>query len=353
MLRRGVVVEAGDGPEQGLIVELGDGRHPAVSDVGLLGRCEPGDVVIVNVEARELGLGSGGFDIVHVNLTRGLDGRGRPGAGVMKLNYTSIQHATIALETDPDGRGHGESTPVAGEAEVSTGLRGGRPGLSGRVAVIALHGQLAPLAWSLGQARPGTRLGYVQTAGGALPGSHSSVVRELVDRGLLASHVTAGACYGGRDGDAVTTIGAIDHGLCEQALDVVVCGPGPGIIGSGSTLGHGGMAALDSAHAALALGAETVIVPRMSTGDPRPRHRGISHHSRTVLELVLAPVDVALPPGVPAPEWGSRHTWRRAGADVPGYAASGLPARTMGRTLERDPIFFAAGLAAGEVLAGS
>ena len=30
--------------------------------------------MVVNVAARDLGLGSGGFDIVHVNLTRGLEG---------------------------------------------------------------------------------------------------------------------------------------------------------------------------------------------------------------------------------------------------------------------------------------
>ncbi len=29
--------------------------------------------MIVNVQALDLGLGSGGFDVVHVNLTRGLD----------------------------------------------------------------------------------------------------------------------------------------------------------------------------------------------------------------------------------------------------------------------------------------
>ena len=33
-----------------------------------------GDELVVNVQARDLGLGSGGFDIVHVNLTRGLAG---------------------------------------------------------------------------------------------------------------------------------------------------------------------------------------------------------------------------------------------------------------------------------------
>jgi hypothetical protein len=329
-LRRGVVVEAGGGPEQELVVELADGRHPAVADLSLVGPCEPGDVVVVNVEARELGLGSGGFDIVHVNLTRGLDGPGRPGADVMKLNYTSLQHATVAVETELEPERRAPLAPVA---------------------VIALHGQLAPLAWALAQARPGIRLGYVQTAGGALPGSHSSVVRELLRRGFLASHVTAGPSYGGPDGDAVTTIGAIAHGVDAQGLDAVVCGPGPGIIGSGSTFGHGGMAVLDSAHAALALGASTLVVPRMSASDPRPRHQGISHHSRAVLELLLADVTVALPPETKTPEWSRRHSWRTGPADLGGYAASGLPARTMGRTLDDDPVFFAVALAGGAVLA--
>ncbi len=35
-----------------------------------------GDEVVVNVAALDLGLGSGGFDVVHVNLTRGLAGSG-------------------------------------------------------------------------------------------------------------------------------------------------------------------------------------------------------------------------------------------------------------------------------------
>src|ERR1700731_398920 len=95
--------------EQDLLVELGDrggqgrrGRSPidgaevqgavraAIADVALVGRAEVGDEVIVNVQALDLGLGSGGFDIVHVNLTRGLAGGGAAGANVMKLNYTSL-----------------------------------------------------------------------------------------------------------------------------------------------------------------------------------------------------------------------------------------------------------------------
>ena len=112
-LRRAVVVEAdpselaghASGPgerserlEQHLRIELVDagGRaaggasaagapdgsrvRPAIADLTLVGRAEVGDEVIVNVQALDLGLGSGGFDIVHANLTRGLAGGDARGA---------------------------------------------------------------------------------------------------------------------------------------------------------------------------------------------------------------------------------------------------------------------------------
>jgi hypothetical protein len=330
-LRRGVVVgvDSAADREQQLEVELADGRHPATADVRLVGPCQPGDEVIVNVQARELGLGSGGFDIVHVNLTRGLDAPAGDGAAhVMKLNYSSLQHAVETVERER------LRLPVEGS-----------------VAVLALHGQLAAVAWAYSRTSDGGTLGYVQTAGGALPGGHSRTVRELRRRGLLAAHLTAAPSYGG-DGEAITTIGALHHGFAELGWDAAICAPGPGIVGSGSSLGHGGMIALDSAHAALALGARTLIAPRMSLADPRPRHRGISHHTRTVLDLLLAPVAVALPEGEAPPEWGARHDWRTAAADVDAYAATGLPAVTMGRPLEEDRLFFEAALAAGALLGG-
>ena len=373
-LRRATVVEIeapaaakGGGSlagEQGLLVELVEGaqasiiRRRAIADIALVGASEVGDDVIVNVEALDLGLGSGGFDIVHVNLTRGLESAGAPGANVMKLNYTSLQHAV---------------TPVEEDARLELPLE--RP-----VAVLALHGQLAAVAWAFAQGSPGARLGYVQTVGGALPGGHSRTVGDLRERGLLAGHLTAGAAYGG-EGEAVTTAGALHHGLTELGWDAAVCGPGPGIVGSSSVLGHGGMAALDSAHVALALGCPTLLVARMSTSDERERHRGISHHTLTVLDLLLEPVTVALPAGMRSPVGAdlraglgavfggsmparpaltldverpvriTRHDWRRASVDLPAYAASGLSSETMGRGLTEDPLFFGAALAGGTALA--
>jgi hypothetical protein len=245
----------------------------------------------------------------------------------MKLNYTSLQHAIV---------------PVEGP-ELHAPLR--RP-----VAVFGLHGQLAPVAWAFGQTAPGGRLGYVQTAGGALPGGHSRVVRDLRERGLLAGHLTAGAAFGGADGDAISTPGAIQHGVHDLGWDAVVCGPGPGILGSASALGHGGMAALDTAHAALALGCPVVLCARMSSGDPRERHRGLSHHTTTVLQLLLERVTVALPAGEQPHD--DRHAWLALPADVDDYRASGLPDRTMGRSMDEDELFFAAALVCGTALAG-
>jgi hypothetical protein len=182
-----------------------------------------------------------------------------------------------------------------------------------------------------------------------LPGALSDVVRQLRERGLLAGHITAGPAYGG-EGDAITTAGALHHGLAGGHWHAAVCGPGPGILGSGTRYGHGGMVALESAHTAAALGCTVVVAPRRSSGDPRPRHRGLSHHARTMLEMALVPLIVATAGEAPEPDL-RHHDWRRADADLKGYARSGLPARTMGRTLEEDPEFFAAALAAGTVLA--
>jgi hypothetical protein len=333
VLRRGVVLAAGDlaGAMQELEVRLGGERRPAIADLALVGPSRIGDDVVVNVAAVDLELGSGGYDVVHANLTRGLAGEGTPGAHAMKLNYTSLQHAVLPVEASaPAG------APLTLPADAP-------------VAVCSLHAQLAPLVWAFARAAPGARLGYVQTTGGALPGALSETVRTLRRRGLLAAHITAGQAYGG-EGDAVTTAGALQHGFAERHWHAAVCGPGPGSLGSGTALGHGGMVALESAHTAAALGCQVVICVRASDADPRPRHRGVSHHTRMLLELALVPFVVAHSGARPRAGIG-RHEWRRGDADLERYAASGLPARVMGRSIEEDPAFFAAALAAGSVLA--
>jgi len=324
-LRRGIVVA-----EDPLTVEVDGERRPAWADTTLLGEMREGDEVVVNVAALDLDLGSGGFDVVHVNLTRGL-AEGGPGGDehAIKLNYTSLQHPVEPVEGTEPGR------PIP-------------------VLVLPLHGHLAPAAWAATQVSPGLKLGYVQTGGGALPGSFSRDVAELRERDLLCGHITAGPAYGG-EYESLSTVGALDaaHHL---GWDAVLAGPGPGIIGSDTRLGHGGMAALDTAHAALSLQMLTLISPRLSAADPRERHRGVSHHTLTVLGLLLGKVAIPVPKEEPvaiaelAVAAGWRHRLSEQPVDLDGYAASGLPTRTMGRDLSEDPLFFAAALAAGAAL---
>jgi hypothetical protein len=344
-LRRGVVVSTAP-----LTVEIDAEGRPAWADEVLLGPMREGDEVIVNAAALDLGLGSGGFDIVHVNLTRGLGGGAEGDAHVMKLNYTSLQHPVEPVEGEKPLDSNGNST---------RGFLTGGEWRQVPVVVLPLHGHLAPAAWAAAQARPGIRVGYVQTSGGALPGSFSRDVAVLRERGLLCGHITAAPSFGGEH-EALSTVGALDAAATALGWDAALVGPGPGIIGSDTEFGHGGMAALDSAHAALSLRLPTILSPRVSSSDPRERHRGLSHHTATVLELLLAPVTVAVPEvgehgGAELASQietasGGRHHLKFGSVDLGAYSASGLPTTTMGRSIAEDPLFFAAPLAAGSLL---
>ena len=334
VLRRGAVASVDrPGPLARIQVEIAGELRPAIAYTGLTGPIEPGDEVVVNCAALDLGLGSGGFDVVHVNLTRGLDAEGEPGAHVMKLNYTPLQHAVRPFE---------ERAPEGAP------LRGGGP-----VAVIGLHGQLPCVAWAASRAHEDVRIGYVQTSGGALPGPLSDVVRELRARGLLAGHVTAGPGVRGRGGR--------DHGGRGPARRLRRRGLGcrdrraraghPRLghharprrarrarlrpRGARAQLAHpAGPAHVRGGPARRATAASRTTPPACSSCCSRR----CSCRSRRGADSELAPV--------PEPHESAEYD-----VDLPGYAASGLPIRTMGRSSEEDELFFRAALAGGEALA--
>jgi Protein of unknown function (DUF3866) len=265
------------------------------------------DEVLVNVQARELELGSGGFDIVYANLTRGLELAAEDGAHVMVLPYTPLQHARI----------HAEEAGETGDS------LDGMP-----VVCCSLHSQVAPVCAALG----GLRVAYVQLAGGALPVSLSDTVRALRERGLLAATAAVAPCF---DGDAQCVSVGSALLWARGGHEVAVCSVGPGIVGTGTRLGHGGLAAAEAANATLALGGVSVVTARVSGADERERHRGVSHHTEAVLALVRGEAVV------PSEQPGD---WREA--------CDGLPLSHMGRGPGEDPDFFAAAYAAGVAARG-
>jgi hypothetical protein len=317
-LRRGRVTAIAERHE-GLVRCEVEGA-PCVAYPELTGAVALGDDVIVNVQARGLGLGSGGFDVLHANLTRGLGLAPPAGAHVMKLPYTPVQHAQRHAEED---------------ATLPDALAG-IP-----VVCCSLHSQLTPVCAAL----DGSRVAYVQLAGGALPVGLSDTVRALQARGLLAGTVSAGACFGG-DVESVTTASALAW-AAGGGFEAVVCAIGPGIVGTASRLGHGGLAAAEAANAAAALRGSPVLAVRVSSGDARERHRGVSHHTRAVVELCLGEVRVAWPAGIEAPGW----LGKRTEVDTQGWreACAGLPLEHMGRGPDDDPWFFESAFAAGKL----
>src|SRR5438874_9987581 len=97
-LRRGrvtAVVSRADG-----LAQLEVDGVPCIAYPRLTGPVELEDEVLVNVQARELELGSGGFDVLYANLTRGLDLPAEEGAHVMVLPYTPLQHARLHVEEE-------------------------------------------------------------------------------------------------------------------------------------------------------------------------------------------------------------------------------------------------------------
>lgn len=293
---------------------------PCIAYPRQTGEVLEGDTVLVNTQARELGLGSGGFDLLYANLTRGLGLPAAERAHVMAEPYVPGQAASVCVE---------ESSALA---ESLAGMP---------VVCCGLHSQVAPVVAALA----GARVAYLQLAGGALPVSLSDTVRVLRRRGLVEVAVAVAPCHDG-DAQAVTVASALAWSKA-QGYDAVVCGIGPGIVGTGSALGHGGMAVAEAANAAAALGGRAIVCVRYSLADGRERHRGVSHHTRAALRHCLGAHEVAWPGGVEVPAWLTAY----AEVGVTGWreACAGLPLAHMGRGPEEDPSFFAAAFAAGRL----
>lgn len=318
-LRRGTVTAVVERHERLTRIEV-DGS-PCVAYPSMTGPVEAGDEVLVNVQAGVLGLGSGGFDVLYANLTRGLDLQAEHGAHVMTLPYTPLQHAVVHAEE---------------RDQLAAGLEG-MP-----VVCCSLHSQLAPVCAALGQE---TRVAYVQVAGGALPVSLSDSVRALRERGLLGVAVAAAPCFDA-EVQCVNVAAALAWARAG-GFEAIICSVGPGIVGTGSYLGHGALAAAETANAASALGGSPIVAVRFSSEDARERHRGFSHHTRAVLDLCLGSVRVAWPSGLAAPP----RLEQREEIDVSDWreACEGLPLEHMGRGPDDDPWFFATAFAAGRL----
>ena len=326
-------------------VDLGDGPERAYVLTQLTGRVKPGDRVVVNTTAVELGLGTGGWHVVHWNLARDEWQERGPGH-IIKGRYTSLQADVGSTE---------EHLAALAEAESVDGMP---------VVAAALHSQVPAVAVAIRALRPTARIAYVMTDGAGLPLALSDLVAAMRDRGLLDATVTCGHAFGG-DYEAVSVFSALVVARRVAAADVAIVAMGPGIVGTNTRLGFSGLEVGPILDAAAALGGVPIACLRVSFADPRPRHLGVSHHSLTALRLATRSRVV-----VPVPCVGGDAEARiradLAGSGIPGrhdlvdvpppgaldlLAAAGLDVVSMGRPAAADPVMFEAAAAAGAVAA--
>ncbi len=329
-----------------LRVEVDGDGSDAIAYPGLVGHVEPGDRVILNTTAVELGLGTGGAHlVVATEPTREADvahdGR------AMKARYLPHQAAVRTIEETN-----------AAKLEAAPGLRGAP------VVAAPLHSMIGPIAAGA-KASGQARVVYVMTDGAALHGRLSDLISRLIERGLLDAFVTAGQAMGGDVEAETLRRGLVAAGVVLGA-EVVDVADGPGNLGTATTWGVSALANGHALDAAETLGGRPVAALRISFVDPRERHRVVSHHSLTILGQVC---HVAASVAVPALDdegqrdavWGTlrerRLEEKHQLVEVDGrpaleeLARLGVTVTSMGRSPADDPAFFLAAGAAG-VLAG-
>jgi len=326
-------------------VDLGDGPERAYVLPQLTGTVGVGDRVVVNTTAVELGLGTGGWHVVHWNLEREVWSERGPGH-IIKGRYTSLQTDTGSSE---------EHLEQLAEVESIDGMP---------VVAAALHSQVPAVAVAVKERAPGARVAYVMTDGAGLPLAMSDLIAELRGKDLLDATVTSGHAFGG-DFEAVSIFSALAVARHAAGADVTIVAMGPGIVGTNTRLGFSGMEVGEILDATVALGGVPIAAVRASFADPRPRHRGLSHHSATALRLACRERVV-----VPFPLVGGEDEKRLrddlavAGIDrrhdvvdvVPPdvlalFGRHDLRIVSMGRAAEEDPILFQTAAAAGTVAA--
>ncbi len=322
-------------------VQLG-GETPARAYVltDLIGPVSLGDRVVVNTTAVELDLGTGGWHIVHWNLSREAwhsDGGGH----IMKARYTSVQHNVATAEEEHQAL-----------LEHVTNID------DMPVVVAGLHSQVAGIAAAMRTHSPQARIAYIMTESATLPIVISDLVVDLRRLGWIDTTITVGQAFGG-DLEAVSIWSALLVAREVARCDLAIVAPGPGVVGTNTALGTTAVETGTHSDAVGALGGRAIVALRASDVDARERHRGLSHHSVHALHLgAQRAATIALPSGsqgraiaveVAAAQLHERH--QLVFVDIPNiieiFATAQLDVSTMGRAAREDPWIFACAAAAG------
>jgi hypothetical protein len=340
-----------------LEVSLSGEAVRALAYPALVGRPEPGDEVLLNTTALAMGLGTGGYAMVVAVPDRLPPDPEGPGH-LVKARYTPLQ-ATVLGADEQDSPHHEilrDADSLGGMPVVVADLHSALPAI-----LCGLYGG-HPDGPSGGRPDGAPKVAYVMLDGGALPAWFSMACARLREVDWLCGVVTVGQAFGG-DLETVTTHTGLLAARHVLGADVAIVAQGPGNLGSGTRWGFSGVQAGEAVNAAAVLDGRPVAALRVSEGDKRERHEGVSHHSLTAYgRVALARARVAVPalPGAfgervtaQAAELAGRHELVTVPVEGLREALAGSPVRlsTMGRSLDEDLSYFLTSAAAGRLAA--
>ncbi len=339
----------------------------AINYVEITGPVHKGDKVTLNTTAVRLGLGTGGKHFISCiknrnNYHPGFEAKSK--GHIMKLRYTPIQMAVLSCEEEDSPFRHVFELPL-------------RPGMGGKrtdfeeyetvwsemgnilrqtpVLIFELHSMLPILvACMMKQRKKDLRIIYLMTDDAALPLVLSDHVACLKKMGWITGTITTGHAFGG-DLESVNIYSGLWAAKKVYNADIIIAGAGPGVVGTGTSVGFSAMEMGNIINAVNRMGGIPIMVPRISFADPRNRHTGLSHHTLHALHLsAYSPAIIPYPLHFSdieqqvnrARQWNNQqHLWVGKEPPSPGQLEKWLhdyplDIQTMGRKIHDDPVFF-------------
>ena len=241
-------------------------KYPAILYKRFFPTVTKGTLIKLNHTATELGLGTGGYDLVKEVLAskriqENIDGH------IMKLRYTPMQQAMMSIE-EP-------GSPHHSLFQKSFTLEGKK------VLLAELH-SMVPLIYYLAQEiEPTITCCVIFDDSASLLLEGSQHVR-LLQKEVWFHSITIGQCVGG-EYEAISLPSALQFASTFLKADLIIISVGPGVVGTGTEYGHSAMEMANWANVVGALGGCPVWIPRLSFADKRNRHYGLSHHTITPL----------------------------------------------------------------------
>ncbi|WAM30622.1 DUF3866 family protein [Caldicellulosiruptor naganoensis] len=230
-----------------------------------------GQEVLVNITARKLKLGSGGYDYILPTNSFCNHSKGH----IMKLRYTPLQFSVLT------------------EEEKNPELFNRIPNFNDLIIVVCeLHSMLMPICLYLKECDRNIRISVIINDWGMLNAKLSHNLSFLKENHFVDYVISCQEAFNG-DFECINEINSL---IFSKSLDaqVTIISPLPGIVGTGTKFGFSAYKAVNVIEDISRFGGKVVFPIRVSKSEERERHKFVSHHSLTILSYVNSSVEIPI-----------------------------------------------------------